>query len=161
MSDTIGEKHGAGDIMDVVIQPKYENNPDAEEFSSMTANVGSGSEINNRSYSSRSTHRDEQGGRIHRTTSSNGSNVKINSSTSVYDRNIRIGRLLYHLTNTIKQLTTNIDNLNQNLKKLHEDMDNLTSGRGDLRNHIGYLKDDFNNRNVTSGGVGGDPYYIK
>ncbi|CAF2818881.1 unnamed protein product [Rotaria sp. Silwood2] len=161
MSDTIGEKHGAGDIMDVVIPPKYEKNPDAEEVSSMTSNVGSGTEIDNRSYSSPSPYSDEPGGRINRTTSSNGSNIQIDSSTSVYDRNIRIGRQLYHLTNTIKQLTTNVGSLNQNMKKLHEDMANLTSGRRDLRNHIGYLKDDFNNRNVTSGGAGGDSYYIK
>ncbi|CAF2818866.1 unnamed protein product [Rotaria sp. Silwood2] len=155
MSDTIGEKHGAGDIMDVAILPEDENNPDAEE-TSMTVNVGSGSEIDNRSYSSPSPYSDEPGGRINRTTSSDNSNFQIDSSMSAYDPNTPVGRQLHDLTNTIKQLITSVGSLNQNINQLHGDMVKIASGMGDLRNDIRCLKDDFNNRNVTSGGAGGD-----
>ncbi|CAF1329540.1 unnamed protein product [Rotaria sordida] len=142
--------------MDVAILPEDENNPNAEETSSMTANVGSGNEINNRSYSSPSAYNDELGGRINRTTSSDNSNFQIHSSMSAYDPNTLVGRQLHDLTNTIKQLITSVSSLNQNINQLHGDMVKIASGMGDLRNDVRCLKDDFNNRNVTNGGAGGD-----
>ncbi|CAF1266721.1 unnamed protein product [Rotaria sordida] len=142
--------------MDVTILPEDENNPNAEETSSMTANVGSGNEINNRSYSSPSAYNDELGGRINRTTSSDNSNFQIDSSMSAYDPNTLVGRQLHDLTYTIKQLITSVSSLNQNINQLHGDMVKIASGMGDLRNDVRCLKDDFNNRNVTNGGAGGD-----
>ncbi|CAF1395067.1 unnamed protein product [Rotaria sordida] len=142
--------------MDVAILPEDENNPNAEETSSMTANVGSGNEINNRSYSSPSAYNDEPGGRINRTTSSDNSNFQIHSSMSAYDPNTLVGRQLHDLTNTIKQLINSVSSLNQNINQLHGDMVKIASGMDDIRNDVRCLKDDFNNRNVTNGGAGGD-----
>ncbi|CAF1283391.1 unnamed protein product [Rotaria sordida] len=142
--------------MDVAILPEDENNSNAEETSSMTANVGNGNETNNRSYSSPSAYNDELGGRINRTTSSDNSNFQIHSSMSAYDLNTPVGRQLHDLTNTIKQLITSVSSLNQNINQLHGDMVKIASGMGDLCNDVRCLKDDFNNRNVTSGGAGGD-----
>ncbi|CAF4318745.1 unnamed protein product, partial [Rotaria sordida] len=118
--------------------------------------VGSGSGINNRSYSSPSTYNDEPGARINRTISGDNSNFQIDSSMSAYDPNTPVGRQLHDLSNTIKQLITSVTSLNQNINQLHGDMVKIPSSTGDLSNDVRCLKDDFNNRNVTNGGAGGD-----
>jgi hypothetical protein len=150
MSEAIGEEHGAVNNMNVANPRENEGNPEPEENSSIAPNVGSGSDIDNRSYPSPSAYSDEPGGRINRTTSIDGSNVQIDSSTSVYNPNMPIGLHLHHLTNTIERLITTIGNLNQNINQFHGDMVTLAGGLGDVRNDTRCLKDEFNNRNVTS-----------
>ncbi|CAF1085771.1 unnamed protein product [Adineta ricciae] len=96
-------------------------NSSTEENCSMTPNIGSSGEIGNRS----SPYSDKSFDRINQTTSSDGSNIRMQSSTPVYDPNIPIGYQLHYFPYTIERLIGIVGTLNRNINQLNQDMQHL------------------------------------
>jgi hypothetical protein len=140
LSDAIGENQTADDSMNIIIAQEDENS-NIEENRSMAPNIGSSGEIDNRS--SPSPYSDKSLDRINQTTSGDGSNIRMQSSTPVYDPNIPIGHQLHDLTYTIERLIGIVGSLNQNINQLNQDMTRLGNGMGNLREDMQDLKTNF------------------